>query len=210
MKAGDLDWGYVLQGTLVPCLTALVAALLLATSVWYQHAQEKLFDDFSNDHGAVFDDYNQLVMRKRIVDRYLRRYEQFHSMGFVGRERRLDWVETLKAAAGDLRLPHATYAIEPQLDVIAPIPGTGSGTAIEIHVSRVELDVGLLHEVDLLHFFDRLQSEAPGLVSVDSCKLTRQVETSAMTGIDANIQANCSVEIFSVVTSDVMAQERGR
>ena len=210
MDRGDIDWAYVSRGTLVPGVTTLLAVLLLLASGWFLERQELAFEKFSSNQGEVFDDYEQLLTRKRIVDRYLRRYEQFHAMGFVGRERRLDWVETLKAAAGDLKLPHATYAIEPQLDVIVPVQAGPGGTAIEIHVSRVELDVGLLHEVDLLRFFDRLQAEAPGLVSVQACTLARQLEPSAMTAVDANLQASCSVEIFSVVTSDVMAQEHGR
>jgi len=210
VKPGDVDWGYLAQGLLLPSMTVLMSIILLATGTWYHAAQQQHHEVLSADHGAVFDDYDQLVLRKRIIDRYHWRYEQFHELGFVGRESRLDWVETLRMAAGELRLPHATYAIEPQLDVIAPVESSLGGASTEIHVSKLELELGLLHELDLLRFFDRLQEEAPGLLKVDRCKLSRQNATGPLSAADVNILASCSVEIFSVVTSDVMAQEPGR
>jgi hypothetical protein len=206
VTAGDIDWRYLAKDTFVPGITAVVSVLFLLASHWYHDAQALQFRDIRSSYGAVQSDYDQLIVRKRIIDRYHRRYEQFHELGFVGRENRLDWIESLRVAAGQLQLQHASYAIEPQLDVVAPVQGSVGGKSIEIHVSQLELELGLLHELDLLRFFDRLQSEAPGLIKVDNCRLTRQNATTSFAVAEANIVASCSVAIFSAITSDVLAR----
>ena len=100
-------------------------------------------------------------------------------------------------------MPRVSYAIEPQLQVVAPVQSIMAGEEIQIHLSRLQLEVGLVHELDLLRLIDEVQRNAPGLIKVDSCNLAWQAESAEKVGVGANILANCSLLIFSVVTSDV-------
>jgi hypothetical protein len=208
MKLSDLNRRYVLRHTLVPAVTAAVAVLLLAASVRLHDAQLTLFTQQTANQDALHEDYDSLVYRRRLVDRYHRRYDEFYRLGFVGRERRLDWIETLREARMDLTLPRIGYAIEPQLQAIAPVESYMASDDVQIHLSRAQLEIGLLHELDLLHFVDALQRRAPGLIRVDHCELKWQAAGTENLGIGANIHALCSLQIFSLLTSDVsqMAQ----
>lgn len=203
MSRFDFDWRYVGRHTMLPLITAGMAMLLLGASIWLHGEQESLHTQISVNQGALHEDYDALVYRRRLVDRYHRRYEQFYELGFVGEESRLDWIETLRETSIDLTLPRVTYAIEPQLKVVAPVESILAGEDIQIHLSRLELEVGLLHELDLLRFFDELQRNAPGLIKVDQCALAWQAESADKLSVGANILADCSILIFSVVTSDV-------
>jgi hypothetical protein len=62
--------------------------------------------------------------------------------------------------------------------------------------------MGLIHELDLLRFFDDLQEQAPGLIKVDECELVYN-GTLSKTPSDPNLMTNCAVQIYSVITSDV-------
>lgn len=208
MSRFEFEWHFAARHTLVPLLTAAIAALILGTSIWLHGEQETRHMQISVNQGVVHEDYDALVYRRRLVDRYHRRYDQFYELGFVGEESRLDWVETMRETSVDLILPRVSYAIEPQLKVIAPVESLVSGEDIQIHLSRLQLEVGLLHELDLLRFFDELQRNAPGLIKVDKCGLTWQAEGTDKVGVGANILANCSILIFSVVTSDVSGEAR--
>ena len=203
MKLSDFDWRYALRHTLLPAATAAVALAVLGFSVWLHGAQRSLFTEINVNQGAMHEDYDALVQRRRLVDRYHRRYERFNDLGFVGEESRLDWVETLRQSSTDLTLPRVSYAIEPQLQVIAPVESIMAGEDIQIHLSRLQLEVGLVHELDLLRLIDEVQRNAPGLIKVDRCSLAWQAEISEKLTVGANILANCSILIFSVVTSDV-------
>jgi len=203
----DPDWRFVSRHTLAPGATAVIAALLLAAAAWFQHDQERAFSRFSGDHRAVHEDYEALVYRRRLVDRYHRRYEQLHALGFVGRESRLDWIETLRIATRKLTLPRVSYAIEPQLDVVAPVEAVVAGGDTRIHLSRMSLEIGLLHEVDLLRFIDAFQAQAPGLVTVDGCDIDWVAGGDLPSSQGANLVASCRVRIYSIITSDVAAAE---
>ena len=207
MSGFDLDIGYVRRHTLRPVVSALVAVAALAVALWMHGAKLEEYSHYAANHDAVHEDYDALVFQRRLVDRYHRRYQRYHDLGFIGRESRLDWIETLRTTAESLQLPNVTYAIEPQLAVMPPVESVMGTDDIRIHVSRARLDMGLLHELDLLRFFDELQAAAPGLIKVDDCALAWLADTQPASPVEANLSAVCSIQIFSVITSDVGNEE---
>ncbi|NOX67757.1 MAG: hypothetical protein GXP15_01085 [Gammaproteobacteria bacterium] len=207
MKMVDVDWRYLLKDTLWPASTALVAIVVLAASFWFVDTEQQRYAQFSSNRAAVNNDYDELIYRQRLVNRYLRRYEYFQKQGFVGSESRLDWIESLRIIAKELGLPHVTYALQPQRGVIAPVGGPGHVDDIKISQSTLELEIGLIHELDLLRFVDKLQSEVPGLIKVERCTMTRESELAELSTIHPNIVASCSIVVFSVTTPDVTDNE---
>lgn len=157
----EFDWPYVRRYTLRPALSALVALVFLVIAMWLHDRQERQFDELTANHNAMHEDYDALVYQRQLVDRYHRRYQRFHDIGFVGRESRLDWVETLRTTSNALNVPRVSYSIEPQLEVIPPVRSVLGGEEIQLRASKVLLEMGLLHELDLLRFFDSLQASAP-------------------------------------------------
>lgn len=202
MNQLKFDWGYVRRFTLIPSICAAVAAVSLSLAIWLHSEQVQRNDELTANHAAVHEDYDALIDQRRVVDRYQRRYQSFRSLGFIGRESRLDWVETLRTTTARVGIPRVSYNIQPQLQVVAPVTSLMSGEEIQIRVSRLQLEMGLIHELDLLRFFDDLQDQAPGLIKVDECELVYFGETSR-TLSDPNLTTTCTVQIYSVITSDV-------
>lgn len=199
----DIDWPYVRRFTLVPVLSALIAVLVLVAATLFQDKQAELNAQMTANYSVMQKDYDAFIDQRRIVNRYHRRYQQFSEIGFVGMESRLDWIETLRASSNDLTLPRVSYIIEPQLNAIAPVESILAGEDISIHVSKLALEMNLVHELDLLRFVDELQRNAPGLIAVDACDLSWQADREVGLKADPNILANCSVGIYSVITADV-------
>ncbi|MDJ0941343.1 MAG: hypothetical protein QNJ00_16395 [Woeseiaceae bacterium] len=205
MTPFEIEWAYVRRYTLVPALTAGAAIAALIAAYFVQDSAQALNEQLTANQSVMQEDYDALIDRRRIVDRYHRRYQQFSELGFVGMESRLDWIETLRASSNDLTLPRVAYIIEPQLKAIAPVESILAGDDIAIHVSKLELEMSLVHELDLLRFVDELQQNAPGLIRVKGCDLVWQADPAEKLGPRPNIQANCSVAIYSVITADVGA-----
>ncbi len=199
----EFDWSYIRQHTLMPAVALAIAVVALVASIVLEEAQNEYHEQLIANQLVMQEDYNSLVYRRRIVDRYHRRYQQFSELGFVGMESRLDWIETLRETSTELTLPRVSYVIEPQLRAVAPVESILAGEDISIHVSKLELEMGLVHELDLLRFVDELQNKAPGLIKVDACDLTWQLGEEDKLRAEPNILANCTVEIYSVITSDV-------
>jgi len=202
MNQSDFDWDYVRRFTLIPTICATVAAVSLVLAIWVHDKQIQRNDELSANYAAVHEDYDALIDQRRVVDRYHRRYQSFRNLGFIGRESRLDWVETLRTTTARVGIPRVSYNIQPQLRVVAPVTSLMSGEEIQIRVSRLQLEMGLIHELDLLRFFDDLQDQAPGLIKVDECELAYFGEASRASS-EPNLTTNCTVQIYSVITSDV-------
>lgn len=202
MSQSDLDWKYIRRYTLMPLVSAGLALVALGMAIWIHAGHEQSFAELNANHVAVNQDYESLVKQRRIVDRYHRRYQEFYELGFIGRERRLDVVETMRTTSAQLNLPRVSYSIEPQRGVVPPVTSLLGGENIQIRVSKLQLEMGLSHEIDLLRFFDVLQRQAPGLIKVDQCDIASMGELST-NAADPNLAANCDVKIFSVITSDV-------
>ena len=206
MKQADPDWGYLRAGTLLPAATALIAATVLVISLWLYQTQQQQILRYSISQNHVHQDYESMVYRRNLIDRYHRRYQAFNQLGFVGRESRLDWIETLRATATQLKLPRLNYSIQPQMTAVSPVAAATQGSEVTIKVSQVKLELGLLHELDLLRFFDRLQQAAPGLITVERCELIRNSNDEDVLQLQPNIQANCAMRIYTAITSDVSRQ----
>ncbi len=203
MKPDSPKWGYVLDGALVPGVSLAVAAIVLGVCAWYQGVQSARFEVYSANHAAIHEDYDALIYRRALMERYHSRYSEFQDMGFVGRESRLDWIETIRMAAKTLELPSVSYSLEPQREVIRPVHSASPDADIQIHLSQLELELGLVHELDLLRFFSALKQKAPGLMKTDRCELARQTAFDQELVAGPNIVARCSLGIFSVITSDI-------
>lgn len=201
MTERSSDWRFVTRGMVVPAATFLLAVVLLAASLLYQSRLEAQYRRMTVDHGAVNSEYEAFVVRKRLLERYHRRYEVLRDSGFVATERRIDLLEVLREAGEDIGLPALRYTLEPQLEMVPPaaIP---DGT-LTLHASRLQLEVALVHEIDLLKLLESLRSRAPGLLSVDGCALVRLGDGSAPSAFDPNITVSCSLRVFSAATSDV-------
>jgi len=199
----SFDWSFILRDTMRPLLSAGVAVAALAVVAWLHSGQQQQFSSYSADYRTVRNDFDQLIAEQRMVERYQRRYDRFKQLGFVGPESRLDWIETLRTTSEALSLPRVNYSIEPQLEVDPPVKSSRRLDDMEIRVSRAQLQLGLNHEGDLLRFFDELQRQAPGLIKVDECDLSWQADMSVALAAGNNLAASCSLQIYSVITSEI-------
>lgn len=208
MTRFEFDWQYVRRHTLRPVLSAVIAAVALGGALWAHDFQVLRYDELVASRNAVHKDYDALVHQRRIVERYHRRYQHFDDLGFIGRESRLDWVETLRVTAEAMSVPRLSYSIEPQIEIIPPVQSVMGRGNLQIRASKVQLELGLLHELDLLRFFDEVQNRAPGLIQVDRCELSWEVAPGDRPAGNANLSASCAVELYSAITSDVGREER--
>lgn len=202
MAAFEFDWAYTWRHTLLPVCSACVMAAALMACLWMHGDQARQFSDYSKRYETVRRDFDALLAEQRMVQRYEDRYEGLHDRGFIGPESRLDWIETVRTTAEGLSLPRVTYSIDPQLEVSPPVKSAVRSKDMKINVSRAELQLGVSHELDVLRFFDELQHNAPGLIKVDECDLSWRADLSAALHPGSNLGAQCSVQIYSVTTSD--------
>ena len=104
------------------------------------------------------------------IDAFLARYNTLQSIGALGDESRLNWIERLAAIRDDMRLPRLTYSVAaraPSVGLTEPAPG------LRFESSSMKLEFGLVHEGDLLQIIARLRAPPMGVFEIRNCTLQR-------------------------------------
>jgi hypothetical protein len=90
--------------------------------------------------------------------------------GYIGPEKRLDWIETLARIKTSRRIFRLDYEFAPQRPADAAIlPGGAAAGGFEIMASQMKLQLQLLHEGELLAFMAELRESVQALIQVRSC-----------------------------------------
>ncbi|MBE0616264.1 MAG: hypothetical protein IH604_21560 [Burkholderiales bacterium] len=132
---------------------------------------------------------------EREIKASLQQYQALAARGMIGRENRLDWIDTVTAIKNERRLFGVNYNIQPQAEL--SYPGFSPGGAVKFMVSRVTLGLLLLHEEDLLNFIDDLVRRSKPYVSVRSCDVQREGRGGGTT-LAPRLRANCVVDLINI------------
>lgn len=121
---------------------------------------------------------------------YALEYTALLNNKIVGGENRLDWIEGLEKIRQQHRVLDFKYTISPQ-QPYAPNPALDTGS-FEIKQSNVNLQLDLLHEGQLIDFFELLRNDIKGWFIIDHCSLARTGANGNMTDATSNIKADCT------------------
>ncbi len=127
---------------------------------------------------------------KEVIVRYLDRYRQLSDAGFIGEERRIAWLDALRAANQAVRLFGVDYHIDPQ----RPYAYASELAAPELVLreSTMKLNLSLLHEEDLPRFFATLARQNAGLFVLDKCAV-RRLDPGTVLGYRPHLAADCEL-----------------
>ena len=136
--------------------------------------------------------------------RRLEIYREIAARGYVGEERRHEWVERIRSIKEQRKLLDIRYELSrPQ--VIMDKPGN------EIVISNMKLQMQLLHEEDLLNFLDDLRHSVPAYLRLRSCDVERLVASESAGPTIAQLKAECSIDWITWRTKiEVGAEKAGQ
>ena len=104
---------------------------------------------------------------------YAQEYTSLVNNRVIGGERRLDWMEELTKLRQQQLVVDFKYTISPQLPY-TPNPPLDAGV-YELKLSGLNLQIELMHEMQLIKFFDAVRSNIKGWFIIDHCTLERSV-----------------------------------
>lgn len=164
-------------------LAVLVAVMALATgAVYYTDMLAKRAAVALTQQKGVFQTAQSRMRQsgdeKNTIVQYVDKYRELEKTGFAGEEQRINWLDALRNANARAEL----FGINYQIGVQHPYPHANEFDAgsIALQESIMELDMRLLHEGDLLRFFDELRAQQAGLFHVKECTLLRTDRTETL------------------------------
>lgn len=195
MKLGSRDLKHLrlpVAGCLV--LIAAGAACYFAAENYLQETR-KLGASISAQRKEVQAKLASATEEEREIKASLQQYQALAARGIVGEEKRLDWVDTVTAIKNERRLFNVNYSIEPQKEL--DYPGFSTVGGVHFMVSRVKMEIQLLHEEDLLNFIDDLAKRGRSYLSVRSCDVQRS-DRGAGTTLAPRLMASCVFDLITI------------
>lgn len=182
----------IIKSALLIMLVALFASILMLTSAYFyytHHAQKYLIQ------AHLAEEATQKVVasgaEKKLIENYFPQYQNLIKRGFVGEERRIEWVDVLRELQHTHQLFNIAFEISQQERYIPSfISQWGS---FLMHRSIMKFELELLHEGDILEVGKALAMANTTPFLLRECTITRthhviQLERAT------NMQAKCALD----------------
>lgn len=117
---------------------------------------------------------------------YTLEYSELLKRNIIGDDQRLDWIEGMENIRKQHRVLDFKYSFAPQRIYTPPMP-LDSGN-LKLNMSDMSLQFDLLHEEQLMDFFDTLRTDTKGWFLLDHCA----VERSSAADVTAKLKAECA------------------
>lgn len=196
MARFNVDWTYLKPAVVISAIAFLAGVTLMIFSANHQiDAEEQLVAE-QREQNSLKSKYRKVRQDKILIEKYLPHYYQLEQLGMVGKERRLNWVDTLRASVKVLEVPHMHFQFAPQRVLQKDIISAGS--KLVVNTSHMRLDVGLLHEVDLLRLFTELEQQVTGMFHIDSCSVEMLGEQIVFSADHSNLNVSCELQWFTI------------
>lgn len=193
MKLESADWKklQIPLAILGAVIIAVLACILLAQE--YRATQEQALLAQQNQLNAARQRYQSSGMEKAMIAEYLPQYQALINKGFVGEERRIEWVENLRAQHKNHKLFGITYSIKQQEKYTPAFVTNLGGFSLNRSVMQFELD--MLHEGDLLQLTESLSNANATALMLRDCEITRLNESGVLSEqLVANLHAQCELD----------------
>jgi len=146
-----------------------------------------------NQLNAARQRYQSSGAEKAMITEYLPRYQTLISKGFVGEERRIEWVEALREQHKNHKLFGIKYSISHQ-EKYTPVFATNLG-GFTLSRSVMKLDLDMLHEGDLLQLTESLNTNNTAPFILRDCEIARLNPAGQISNqLIANLHAACELD----------------
>ncbi|MDD2700863.1 MAG: hypothetical protein PHH36_06450 [Sideroxydans sp.] len=163
---GEIKW------SLLTCLLSAAAALGMIS--YSADIQQRSLKELQQAQRQLNNAREQLLTAQNDLENmssYQMEYDALVAQKVIGSEQRLDWIEGLERIRHQNLVPEFNYSISPQTAYL-PNPPLNAGN-FKLGISPMSMQIDLLHEGQLLNFFDALSSQMPGWFLLDKCGISR-------------------------------------
>jgi hypothetical protein len=192
MSLNQQDWRK-LRFPIVGLGAALVlVGMLVSFADQYRTKNELALQAQQNLLNQARQKFQSSGLEKEMIMQYLPKYNDLLASGFIGEERRIEWIETLRQIHAQHKLFSIDYSIGLQ-EKYTPsfLPNLGS---FVLHRSVMNVKLDMLHEGDILALIDGLHEQTTPFI-VRDCEISRPVGALVNAkDIAANMQANCEID----------------
>lgn len=200
MKLTPMDWRPLKLPLAVLGLIIVGMATLVAFSYQQKTKSAALLSQQEMQFNQARQRYQSSGQEKDTIAKYLPTYQRLISEGFIGEERRIEWVENLRVIHQDNKLFGINYNIATQ-EAYKPAFNLNLGT-LSMYRSLMKLELAMLHEGDLLLLMEELKARKITPFILRQCEIVKR-PNATFDKFSPNMQANCELDWLTVREPEV-------
>ena len=195
MKLNQQDW-HRLRNPIIGLSAALIfTALLVTYAEQYKSKIQQALEQQQNQLNQARQRYQSSGLEKETIVKYLPSYQRLISDGFIGEERRIEWVDNLRTIHKENKLFGINYSIASQEDY-KPTLAFNPGPFI-LRRSVMKLELSMLHEGDLITLIEALKAKETTPFILRECEITRSTATIT-SRLAPNLLASCELDWLTI------------
>jgi hypothetical protein len=197
MQLNKQDWQKLKMPLIVLAIVIVMVLSLFGYAQYYNTNQEQALQSQQNLLNSARQRYQSSGSEKDTIIEFLPKYQALISKGFVGEERRIEWVDNLRAQHKNHKLFGIKYNITQQ-EKYMPTFATNLG-GFTFHRSTMKLELDMLHEGDLLQLTESLGANNSASFMLRDCEIVRLNNEAALSNqLIANLHAQCELDWLSL------------
>jgi hypothetical protein len=179
----------------------VVSMLGLVAFSYHQKTQsEVLLSQQQAELNQALQRYQSSGQEKETIVKYLPTYQRLISEGFIGEERRIEWVDNLRVIHQDNKLFGIDYNIATQ-EAYQPAFNVNLGN-LTMYRSVMKLELAMLHEGDLLLLMEELSARKITPFILRQCEMMKR-SNATFDKFSPNMQAKCELDWLTVREPEV-------
>jgi hypothetical protein len=192
MSLNPQDWRKLRYPIIGLGAALVLVGLLVSFADQYRKENETALQTQQNLHNQAHQKLQSSGLEKETIMQYLPAYNDLLASGFIGEERRIEWIEALRQIHAQHKLFSIDYSIGLQ-ESYKPsfLPNLGN---FRLNRSVMSLKLDMLHEGDILALIEGLREQSTPFI-VRDCEISRPI--GALVNVKneaANMQANCEID----------------
>ncbi len=198
MNIARADLNRLRLPAIIAAVLAALGAIAIGTSEYYFALANSAYGAVKAQRAAAQGRMSKASEEEREIRENLLFYKRMQEQGMIGPENRLDWIDSIARIKTERKLLEIKYNIEAQKPL--DYPSTSSIGATIFMVSRMKLDMMLLHEEDLLNFLSDMRAAGKSLVSVRRCSIAR-LERGGLSTSQAlfpRLRSECQIDLITL------------
>jgi hypothetical protein len=195
MNLTKQDWNKLRYPIIALGVALIVATLLVGYAEGRKTEKQQILAQQESQLNQARQRYQSSGQEKDIIIQYLPQYQQLIRDGFIGEERRLEWVDGLRTIHQQHKLFGINYTIETQQEY-KPTFALNVGP-FSLQRSVMKLELAMLHEGDLITLINALDEQQTTPFIVRDCEITGTGPANANT-LTPNLRANCELDWLTI------------
>lgn len=196
MKLDAKDWRNLRTPLIILSAVMLIMGALISFAYYYSQQQQKALENQKNQLNNARQRYQSSGSEKDIITEYLPKYRKLIDKGFVGEERRIEWVDELRMQHKQHKLYGIQYNISQQ-EEYKPTFALNLG-AFALHRSIMRLELDMLHEGDILKLLESMANNDTPPFMLRSCELLRLNHSNTFNQLIPNLHAKCELDWLTI------------